>query len=108
MDVAARRRPMLLTDPPNHEAAILGRLTAPDRSALPPEAAQAILALELSQADKVRVDELAAKARAGALTPAEQAEVEAYSRVGSVIGVLKAQAHRSLKGGGRTRRAKAH
>jgi hypothetical protein len=39
-----------------------------------------------------------AKARAGALTPAEQAEVEAYSRVGCLIGILHSQARRVLKG----------
>jgi len=40
---------------------------------------------------------LAAKARAGTLTSDEQAEVEAYSRISSVLGILKSKARRALK-----------
>ena len=40
---------------------------------------------------------LAAKARAGTLTSDEQAEVEAYSRIGSLLGILKSKARRALK-----------
>ncbi len=99
---------MLRGDHPNHEAAILGRLVEPEKPALPPEAAKALLALELIPADKARVDELAAKARAGTLTQEEQAEVEAYSRVGSLVGVLKVQAYRALHGVAAANGPKAH
>jgi hypothetical protein len=40
---------------------------------------------------------LATKARAGSLTSAEQAEVEAHSRVRSLLGILKSKARRALK-----------
>jgi len=40
---------------------------------------------------------LAAKARAGTLTSDELAEVEAYSRIGSLLGILKSKARRALK-----------
>jgi len=43
------------------------------------------------------MDVLAAKARAGTLTSDEQREVEAYSRVSSLLGVLKSKARRALK-----------
>jgi hypothetical protein len=42
--------------------------------------------------------ELAAKAREGTLTPAEQAEINNYERVGYLLGVLHSKARRSLKG----------
>ena len=41
--------------------------------------------------------DLAAKARAGKLTADEQAEVEAYSRISSLLGILKSKARRTLK-----------
>jgi hypothetical protein len=82
---------------PNHEAAILARLVGADEPALAPEVAAAILALRLSPADQDRMNALAAKARAGTLTATEQSEVEAYSRIGSFLGILKSKARRSLK-----------
>jgi hypothetical protein len=84
-------------DLPCHEAAILTRLGGLDAPALPVAAAEAILTLAFSPADQDRMHELAAKARAGTLTADEQAEVEAYSRVGSLLGVLKSRARRALK-----------
>jgi hypothetical protein len=84
------------TERPNDEAAILGRLVGPDKPALSPAAAEGILALGLSAADKERLHTLAGKARAGPLGPDEKAEVEAYSRVGSLLGILKSKARRAL------------
>ncbi len=58
-------RPTLL---PNNESTILSRLVGPDPATLSPEAAQAILTIGFSQADKDRMQALAAKSRAGTLT----------------------------------------
>ena len=101
---------------PYHEAGILTRLSAPDEPALSHAAANGILALSFSPKDKElsfspkdkeRMHALAAKARAGALTPDEQAQIEAYSRVNSLLGVLKSRARRALKGHGVKGKAKA-
>ena len=81
----------------SHEAAILTRLAGPDTPALSPSAAKGILTLGFSPADKDRMHELAAKGRAGTLTVEEQSEVEAYSRVSSLLGILKSKARRALK-----------
>ena len=81
----------------NNESAILSRLVGPDPATMTPEAAQAILTIGFSQADKDRMQALSAKARAGALTVQEEGEVESYSRVGSLISILKSKARRSLK-----------
>jgi len=43
-------------------------------------------------------EHLAAKAQAGTLTEEEQTEVEAYSRVGSLLGILRSKARKALKG----------
>ena len=100
---------MQRTELPGYEAAILGRLVVPEELSLSPAAAEGILALEFDQADKDRMHQLAAKARAGTLTPQEQAEVEAYSRIGSLLGILQSKVRRALKGRrGRNGKAEPH
>jgi hypothetical protein len=96
---------MRQTEMPFHEAAILKRLAGPDERAWS-AAAEGILALGVSAADKERMHLLAAKARAGTLTSEEEAEVEAYSRIGSLLGILKSKARRALKR--RTSNGEAH
>jgi hypothetical protein len=88
---------MPVTELPNHEAAILRRVIRPEEPPLSAAAARGLLALGFSQADKDRMHEVAAKARAGTLTAEEQAEVEAYSLVSSLIGILHSKARRALK-----------
>jgi hypothetical protein len=85
------------TEIPYHEAAILTRLAGPDEAALSVAAAKGILTLVFNPDDKDRMHALAAKAREGTLTFDEQAEVEAYSRIGSLLGILKSKARRALK-----------
>jgi hypothetical protein len=81
---------------PNDEAAILAR--AIDRSNWPltVEAANAFLLLKLAEEDKVRMDELAAKARDGNLTADEELEIEEYRQVGCLIELVKSQARSFL------------
>lgn len=99
---------MQQTDFPNHEAAILTRLVGSDEPALSPAAAEALLALGFSPADKERMHALASKASAGTLTPGEMAEVEAYSHVNSLLGILKSKARRALKRRSSNGRTKGH
>jgi hypothetical protein len=51
---------------------------------------------------------LAAKARAGTLTDDEQAQIEAYSRISSLLGILKSKARRALKRRSSNGKAKTH
>jgi hypothetical protein len=83
------------------EGAIWGRLIGPQRPTLSLGAARSILGLEFPAEDKARLRELAAKARAGSLSPAEQEEVDAYSRVGSILGIMKSKARMTLKKAGK-------
>ena len=76
---------MQRTELPTKEAAIIARLDILDERPLTPEAAEGFLAVGFSQADKDRMNVLAAKARAGTLTPDEHAEAEAYSRISSLL-----------------------
>src|SRR5262249_26055141 len=88
---------MQLAQLPCHEAAILSRLMGPEQPMLSTQTAKGILTLQFSQADKEIMHSLAAKARAGTLSDDEQAQIEAYSRISSLLGILKSKARRALK-----------
>lgn len=68
---------------------------------LSPRVANAILGLSLRKDDLVRMHELSAKARAGTLTPEENAEMDAFERAGSILSTLKSKARQVLKRTGR-------
>jgi hypothetical protein len=86
------------TASPASEMAILRRVVDSDRPFLSKEAAQAILRLDFSAADRVRMNALAAKNRAGELAAAEEEELTNYIRVGQTLGILQSKARRSLRG----------
>jgi hypothetical protein len=79
------------------EVSILNRILRPDVPTFSPEAARDILALDFDQADKDRMRELSAKARAGSLTAEEDAEAGKYELVGHLLNVMQSKARRSLK-----------
>ena len=60
-------------------------------------AAQAILRLNFSPSDRVRMNALAAKNRKGKLSAGEAEELDNYIRVGQTLGILQSKARRSLK-----------
>jgi len=99
---------MLQTELPYHEAAILARIAGPDEPALSAATAKGFLTLGFSPADKDRMHTLAVKAREGMLTSDEHAEVEAYSRIRSLLGILESKARRALKRRTSNGKAKTH
>lgn len=78
------------------EMAILRRVVDTDQPFLNPDAAAAILRMDFGTADRERMNLLAEKNRAGALTPPEDDELASYIRVGQALGILKSKARRSL------------
>src|SRR4051794_15554848 len=74
------------------EGVIWSRLLQPETTGLSLEAAKSILRLEFAPEDKDRMHELAAKARNGSLTPAEQDETRNYERVGNLLALMKSNA----------------
>lgn len=85
------------------EMAILRRIVDPEQPFLFPEAARAILRLDFHAADRTRMNQLAAKNRAGKLTPPEEQELNSYIRVGQMLGILQSKARRSLQAVGKSR-----
>jgi hypothetical protein len=86
-----------ILDFPNNDVAMLTRLIRPDRADLSVNAAKFILKIEFEQADHDRMRTLSQKANAGILTPAEQAELDDYERVGCLIDLLHSKARKTLK-----------
>ncbi len=86
--------------PRSHVAEILTRVVGPDVGNLSPEAARAVLQLKLDETDRQRAHDLAVKNQEGRLTSAEEAEIEAYQRVGRLIDLLWAKARKSLRQAG--------
>jgi len=82
--------------PPKTEAEVWLRILHPDRE-LSPRAARAILGLSFPQSDVIRMHELSTKARAGTLTPAEDAEMNDFERAGSILSTLKSKARQVLR-----------
>jgi hypothetical protein len=79
------------------EERIWRNVLAPVHGALSPAAAKALAKLDYPDEDKQRMRELASKARQGVLTPAEQEEVDAYGKVGSLLSILKSKARQALR-----------
>ncbi len=80
------------------EADILAHVISPDQPGLPPESARAILELKFDQTALERMNDLAERNRAGALSEVERMEMEKYLRVGQFLNLLQAKARVSLRG----------
>jgi hypothetical protein len=80
------------------EVSILNRILRPNSPTFSPDAAQDILTLDFDKADKDRMRELSAKARAGTLTAREDAEAGKYELIGHLLNIMQSKARRSLKG----------
>lgn len=81
------------------QAAIFERVVEPDQATLDAAAARAFLDFDFRQADKDRMRELLAKAKAGTLTADEETEIDNYERVGDMLSLIKSKARRSIKAG---------
>lgn len=79
------------------EGALLDRLILPRSGSLPTEAAKYFLALDFPASDRERVKELSAKARAGALSAAEQEQLDGYLFLNDLLALLQSKARLSLQ-----------
>lgn len=79
------------------ETEILKRVIRPELGDITPEVAQAFLNLQFSEADHDRMAELSQRAKAGALSAAEQDELDGYINVSHFIAFLQSKARISLR-----------
>jgi hypothetical protein len=80
----------------SQEGIILSRVLRPERGDLPPETARWLLGVDFDPADRERIAVLYEKAREGALSETEEAELEDYGDVGRLLEMLRAKAQVSL------------
>ena len=78
------------------EDRMLLRIFEHEHAPMTPAAARAILALTFPDADRKYMKRLAQRSRDGLLTDEEMKQVESYSRVGSLLGILHAKARLAI------------
>ena len=93
---------MTTKDLPNTAGAIWNRVMKSMDDSLTLSAARGLLLLEFTEEDRARMHELAAKAREGTLTPAEQVEIREYERASDLLGLIQSRARIRIKRGSRT------
>jgi hypothetical protein len=79
------------------EMAVLERMIRPAIADIPAEAARFFLALDFSDADQTRIDELSAKARDGTLAADEREELNNYIHLSDFLAFLQSKSRRSLR-----------
>jgi hypothetical protein len=80
-----------------NQVEVLARSIDRDGARMSPEVARYFLDLQLSDSDRRTLDILAEKSRQGALTPAEQADLGEYRRVGRLVELMKVKAQVALQ-----------
>ena len=83
-----------------NEIEIWADVIEPDNHDMSESEANAVLRWRFNEAAKQRMEQLANRNGRGTLTVPEKEELEAYIRVGQVIGILQAKARLSLKRSG--------
>jgi hypothetical protein len=76
---------------------ILRRLMDPDEGKLTPAAAEAILQIHFTDADQVRMSELAARSNQGILKTDEASEYDGYIAAADLLSLWKSKARISLQ-----------
>lgn len=78
------------------EAEILADAIVPDRADMPVEAARAVLDWKFSEAAARHMRTMLDRNNEGALTPAEELELDRYRRVGMLLDLVQVKARVSL------------
>jgi hypothetical protein len=83
--------------PERVSTAMLEQIAGLDAKSISPETARHLLELSFSRSHQKQVDVLSQKARTGALTPAERAELDEFIRVADLLAILQSRARQALK-----------
>lgn len=81
----------------SQESEILSRVVGPENPDFTPDMARSILALRFSEVDVDRMNQLAAKARQGALDGEEESQLHGYLFVGAMVDLMHSKARLSLR-----------
>jgi hypothetical protein len=89
--------PRTQRDKQDQAASIFARTWSAIAGRLSPALARQVLRLDFSDADRVRMQELASRSRDGLLSASEAAELDGFVRAGDMIAILQSAARRRLK-----------
>ncbi|MGC8642293.1 MAG: hypothetical protein ACP5XB_20720 [Isosphaeraceae bacterium] len=81
----------------DNEVTILARVFDDEDGLLPRDLARIILDVEFSTRDEARMHDLAKRNQGDALTAPEKEELYAFAKAGTLLGILKSKARRTLK-----------
>jgi hypothetical protein len=81
----------------DNEVTILARIFDDERGLLPRDLARTLLDVEFSERDKARMHDLAVRNQEDALSSEEKEELFGFAKAGSLLGILKSKARRTLK-----------
>lgn len=81
----------------NSGTAILARVIAPEKPTFSNDAAQQILSFDFTESDRKRMNDLAAKARAGTLSEQENQDLDNFLLVGHMLDLMHSKARMSLR-----------
>lgn len=93
---ATRYLPAMSIVMDNSFAEVWERTVQPGTADFTPDAARYFLRLQLADTDRGRMNELAAKARAGSLAESEEAELWNYMQLGWFLDLMKSKARLCL------------
>ena len=79
-----------------NEVTILARILGNENGQLPQDLARYILGLNVSERDKARMHDLAARNQDDGLTPAEKEEMFAFGKATTLLSLLKSKARRTV------------
>ena len=88
------------TTTPDRGAEILTRIIRPEEGGMTAYAARSILSFQLAPEDHDTVNQLAAKARDGSLTPDERLALDEYERITAMLELMQSKARLSLQQSG--------
>ena len=88
---------MSTLSPAINQVEVLARSIDRAGTKMAPEVARFFMDLQLSDEDRRTLETLAEKARLGTLTPAEQADLDEYRRVGRLVELMKVKAQVAMK-----------
>jgi hypothetical protein len=79
------------------DTSVLEQLAKLDVQSIGPETARKLIQFQFDVAQQDRVNALSEKAQRGALSPAEQSDLDEYIRVGNLLGMLQSRARQVLR-----------
>jgi len=82
--------------PLDFEPVIWARLIQAQNQAISPEVARYLLAIGFGESDRQRMEYLADRSEAGALTREEEAEYDSYLHVGNLLAIMQSKARTVL------------